>query len=255
MSFLLCVVAAVYNRDNKVKVARDEAKHAAALCLPVSTTACLLCVAAAVYNRDNKLKVARDEAKHAAEQQELQERHRAAEAQARRKLLLQRARQRRAEALGGAVVAAEGEESGSDDEEEREEEEIAGQQQQQQLQVQLLHPVEEKQGRKRQRQHQQQYQEDEVDGLQQQQQQQLQEVEPQPVLEHINFWKEQEAKAQHPERQVGSRGGHVYNHQGEQLSSTAYHPAVAIVQSPVLGLAAKHSECQVSSLLQPDLLC
>jgi hypothetical protein len=35
-----------------------------------------------------------------------------------------------------------------------------------------------------------------------QQQQQQEEAEPEPVLEHINFWKELEAKAQHPERQV-----------------------------------------------------
>jgi hypothetical protein len=43
--------------------------------------------------------------------------------------------------------------------------------------------------------------------LVEQQQQQQQETEPEPVLEHINFWKEQETKAQHPERQVRALGG------------------------------------------------
>lgn len=36
------------------------------------------------------------------------------------------------------------------------------------------------------------------------QQQLQQEVEQEPVLEHINFWKDLEAKAEHPDRQVRS---------------------------------------------------
>lgn len=52
----------------------------------------LLC---AVYGRENRLKVARDEAQHAAEEAEALEKHLKAEAEHRHRLLLQRARQRR----------------------------------------------------------------------------------------------------------------------------------------------------------------
>jgi hypothetical protein len=50
----------------------------------------------AVYNQDNRLKVARDEAKYEAEQKELRDKHQAAERGFRHQLLLQRARERRA---------------------------------------------------------------------------------------------------------------------------------------------------------------
>lgn len=48
----------------------------------------------AVYNRDNRLKVARDEAKYEAEQAEVRARAEAADRERRRQLLLERARQR-----------------------------------------------------------------------------------------------------------------------------------------------------------------
>ncbi|KAL4421345.1 hypothetical protein ABPG75_010636 [Micractinium tetrahymenae] len=47
-----------------------------------------------VYNRDNRLKVARDEAKYEAEQAEVRARAEAADRERRRQLLLERARQR-----------------------------------------------------------------------------------------------------------------------------------------------------------------
>lgn len=166
----------------------------------------------AVYNRDNRLKVARDEAAHAAEQAEQQEKHRAAEAQARRQLLLERAKQRRAAAVNGHADA---DAAGSDATDADADADLQ-QQQLEALQRDARHhspphaahmqlEVSDSRARKRQR-----VQEGEQQhGLQLQEQPQqvvstVQDAEQEPVLEHINFWKEFETKAQHPERQVSS---------------------------------------------------
>lgn len=166
-----------------------------------------------VYGRDNRLKVARDEAAHAAEQAEQQEKHRAAEAQARRQLLLERARQRRA-AAGGHADAGAGEDASDPDADMPEQ--LQGQQQRharrqappdthiQQEQQQLDFPDSRAHKRRRVQESEQQHE------LQLQEQQQRvcavqEDMQQEPVLEHINFWKEFESKTQHPERQVGTR--------------------------------------------------
>lgn len=172
----------------------------------------------AVYGRDNRLKVARDEAAHAAQQAEQDEKHRAAEAQARRQLLLERAKQRRQAALGGHADALEGSRDGSasdadaDLELQQHEQRSAGQrkpsaharQQQGSAHRSLDDPG--SRAHKRQR-----VQEDLQDHQQLQAQQQHQQgqqlstaddVQEERALKHINFWEELETKAQHPERQV-----------------------------------------------------
>lgn len=140
------------------------------------------------------MKVSRDEAKHAAQEAELQAKHRAAEAEARRKLLLERAKERRAEVLQGAGLTTTAEQQ---DEPSTLEENHSGKAE---VADGLL-----------------QHHEYDQYALQQQQTQeqpwQLREVQQQdagqeqePVLEHINFWKDLEAKAEHPDRKVGPKG-------------------------------------------------
>eukprot|EP00879_Flechtneria_rotunda_P009217 GHRR01009650.1.p1 GENE.GHRR01009650.1~~GHRR01009650.1.p1 ORF type:complete len:462 (+),score=180.56 GHRR01009650.1:154-1386(+) len=135
-----------------------------------------------VYNRDNRLKVARDEAQHNARERELQGKHRVAEAQARRHLLLERARERRTAVLG--ITSANVDEEGDVDA-------AAGADTQH-----TLASAHEQDDDWREQHHQQQMQ-----ALQQPQPQRQRQGSPEkPVLEHINFWKDLEAKAQHPER-------------------------------------------------------
>jgi hypothetical protein len=152
----------------------------------------------AVYGRDNRLKVARDEAAHEAEQAVQREKHRAAEAQARRQLLLERAKQRRAEAIGDKA----GSDSDTADAAAAEAGDAHAEAQllqQQQEEACWVDPRDSKRLRLQERQEKQ---------LQvhhaHQQQQVSTELQEEPVLEHINFWKEFETKAQHPERQVCS---------------------------------------------------
>jgi hypothetical protein len=154
-----------------------------------------------VYNRDNRLKVARDEAEHAEQQRELDEKHKAAEAQARRKLLLERARERRAAALGdlaGNAAAAEQSDGDSDGALT-----AAPQQHQQEQARRSVHaaaaaaPAAAARDLQDNGQHEAHWQPHQQPHLQLELDQ-----ESQPVLEHINFWKDLESKAQHPEREV-----------------------------------------------------
>lgn len=153
-----------------------------------------------MYGRDNRLKVARDEAAHEAEQAVQREKHRAAEAQARRQLLLERAKQRRAEAIG--------DKAGSDSDTADAAAVEAGDAGTEAQLLLLLQQQDEacRDARGSRRPSLQERQEKQLQGhhAHQQQQQVSTELQEEPVLEHINFWKEFETKAQHPERQVRS---------------------------------------------------
>lgn len=143
------------------------------------------------------MKVARDEAAHAEQQRELDEKHKAAEAQARRKLLLERAKERRAAALGDLARHAG---AGQDEDESDHQLTEAPEPHQLEQAQQLGHAATaaaDATALQDSAQH-------EAHG-QPHQQLQLQldhKAQAQPVLEHINFWKDLECKAQHPEREV-----------------------------------------------------
>ena len=142
-----------------------------------------------MYNRDNRLKVERDEAKHAAAAAEARQKHQAAEAQYRHQLLLKRARERNGTALT-ADAATESEKGFLNN---TSNPEVAQQQQD-------IGAVDEPPPKRR-----------KATTSKEAPKEQEQEIQPhsrnqehvvQPKSEHINFWAEQECKAQHPETEV-----------------------------------------------------
>ncbi len=160
-----------------------------------------------MYGRENRLKVARDEAKHAAEEEELKQRHQAAERQYRHSLLLHRAQQREAghtsDAGGSSDAGGAGDAAGEAAVGVFEDallQQLSQQQQEQQLDAADRHR------RKRQR----------VSAaataaaaLAPGEAADLEAAAAEASLgsgklRHINFWEELEVKAQHPERQVSS---------------------------------------------------
>lgn len=163
-----------------------------------------------MYNRDNRLKVARDEAKHAAQEQELQAKHKAAEAESRRKMLLQRAKERRAEVLNSAGLADEAAALGS----------LSAAAEESDCQDDYAVGLQQEADERRQDSIQQQQQQD-----QPYRQQPAVGDQQQPVLEHINFWKDLEAKAEHPDRQVRQHirfSVHHHFHSSSMFCSVLY---------------------------------